>query len=138
MLEKARIIPFPSPRVSDVCQILLNSRDFKSLVAWKPVKNRLDTNAAKARMSGVAFWISESFAAGGAESAFTGIGYNDKLFWMIGASVFMVAQRLRIATKKHFFDSNLDIVRKKINSNKYTNPLITFITMIVTSLHFYY
>lgn len=58
--------------------------------------------------------IGKGFAAGGTESGFTRMGYNDKLFWMIRASVFMVAQRLRVSAGKHFLDSGLDIVRDRI------------------------
>ena len=58
--------------------------------------------------------IGEGFAAGGAESAFTRMGYSDKLFWMLRASVFMVAQRFRVSARKHFLDSGLNIVRDRI------------------------
>ena len=58
--------------------------------------------------------IGECFTTGGAESGFTRMGYNDKLFWMIRASVFMVAQRFRVTARKHFLDSSLNIVRDRI------------------------
>jgi len=40
------------------------------------------------------------------------MGYSDKLFWMLRASVFMVAQRFGVSASKHFLDSGLDIVRE--------------------------
>lgn len=42
------------------------------------------------------------------------MGYSDKLFRMIRASIFMVAQRFGISARKHFFDSGLGIVRDRI------------------------
>jgi len=58
--------------------------------------------------------IGEGFAAGSAESGFTRMGDSDKLFRMIRASVFMVAQRFRVSAREHFLDSGLNIVRDRI------------------------
>lgn len=58
--------------------------------------------------------IGKGFATGGAESAFTRMGDNGKLFWMVRASVFMVAQRFRVSARKHFLDSGFNIVRDRI------------------------
>lgn len=58
--------------------------------------------------------IGEGFAAGGAESGFTRMGYNDKFSWMLRASVFMVAERFGVSARKHFLDRCLDIERDRI------------------------
>lgn len=58
--------------------------------------------------------IGEGFAAGSAESGFTRMGYSDKLFWMLRASIFMVAERFGIPARKHFLDSCLNIERDRI------------------------